>query len=212
MPVDTGLIHQRVVAISTAAAVTTCRPHRRETLSFVPTLQVLDASVLQSRTKVDPKWLQGRANAAWRGAAVRLRLQSMLNPNTWKQAPQKLFGLSLRGNALIGRARSASATAPLAAQRAALTLNARVDISGRDFTLESPDQTDDVRVPGEQPQIAVGQWGKSRRVQFSRLPPMSGTATKALDNNTVLSTDVHINRTLAHATGWHKVRWSGRSL
>lgn len=163
--------------------------------------------MLQSRTKVDPKWLQGRANAAWRGAAVRMRVQSMLNPKNWRDRPQQLFGLSLRGNALIGRARSASATAPVAVQRAALTLNARMDVNGMDFTLENPGATDDVRVPGEQPQVAVGQMGKARRLRFSRLPPTSGTATKALDNGTLLSADMHVNRTLAHATGWHKVRW-----
>jgi hypothetical protein len=142
---------------------------------------------------------QQSSNVGWRCATIRLRAQSMLDINRWRAAPLSLIGLTLRGNATVASDRISTS---VPASPPSFTCNGRVDIDAFDFGMRQPKAAESLEdsAPGN------SQDGSTpRRTWFRKFPPASGTVSRLLDNNTLLSVDAHVNRPMAHAHGWEQV-------
>jgi hypothetical protein len=162
--------------------------HRHHVQAEFKLEQVLDGAMFQ----------QG-STAGWRCATIRLRAQSMLDINQWRAAPLSLIGLTLRGNAT---AASDGVSTSIPASHPSFTCNGRVDIDAFDFGMGQQ------KVAENLVDSAAGnsQDGSTpRRPWLRKFPPASGTVSRLLDNETLLSVDAHVNRPMAHARGWEQV-------
>jgi hypothetical protein len=141
---------------------------------------------------------QQGSNVGWRCATIRLRAQSMLDIKRWRAAPLSLVGLTLRGNAIVPTDGS-SVSVP--ASRSGLTCNGRVDIDAFDFGMgqrKVAEQFDEADTATPQ------HTDTHRRPWLRKFPPSSGTVSWLLENKTLLSVDAHVNRPMAHSSGWEQ--------